>query len=31
MKKVEDMKEINFMVERLTEDAGKHFPQHGTT
>ena len=25
MKKVEDMKEINFMVERLTEDAGKAF------
>lgn len=25
MKKVEDMKEINFMVERLTEDAGQAF------
>lgn len=23
MKKVEDMKEIDFMVERLTEDAGE--------
>ena len=25
MKNVEDMKNINFMVERLTEDAGKAF------
>lgn len=31
MKNVEDMKNINFMVERLTEDAGKAFSEHRTT